>query len=834
MRKRAKLRRFRWRVCQRLFAVALLLIATGFFFSDHLLRWGVRSALTHIFPEAVFSFHEVRFEKRGLRLTQFRMAGQKGEVATSRLFFRWDFTADPFVFLPHIEMREAEITLKKGLNNSNIRSPKVVESLFFSSERCQPSVTIDHGTLQWRDNRLEFSFQSRRGKEGEIHSCEHNFFCGWKQAKKGLEFDLNLEKVPLALFSPLTQAYGMEITGGEMTFSGIGALSLPCAHLTLKGEGVVQHLSGRDTKRSLSFGLRSGSFVIDVPSEVKEFSFRAQLEEGSIALTAPFHQGRWDLIHLSGEVKRERGEPFKAETKGACLREVGGFAFRALAQGDSLLRWDADVMFEDQEEANVHLCSDQSGVNIFFNECDALLLDLGQEVLSLKSPELLEWEVTEGVASGELKLKTGGEVEFRKLICRDLRVHNFKRRYFCALKKGKAQGVIGPSAEIAGLHALINGLDADLIQDDGDIWNLSNVSGTFSMREGQIVESKIQGTFLGLEGALKMEGPALFSQTHFKLKGGVDQIVSLFSQELSEAYHEHEELPVKMAGRVMAAGPAHLKVVVDLFVGKKQKTPLHLEATLNDGSIETASFTSRHLPHTLYAPLITSIFPSLELGGEWVLSGAYEKGSLTCNMVSTNALIGHAAYPLILAVDHGGVQATLKGDVTDERWHLSFPHFKGELKGSKPFAFAFETSLDITKERGSAWSTLAKVENGSLQVGNQVNLSDLSFEAHFDEKSQTLSCHNVKGVAETTRFFDLSADAMHFSSQAERWAWGTFALKQGDQPPIALKIEALSGGRNPQSFLLLFQKEQESPLFFQGKTQADVWIFEPLPEGRTD
>ena len=804
-------------MCQALFGGALILFAGLFFFKEPLLNWGVRSSISRFFPGASFSFHEVHLEKKGVILTQFRMTGRKGEITIPRLFVQCAFKTRPFVFLPHIKVREPQILLKEGA--------KGFEGILFSSKRLQPSVTIDQGTLLWKNKQLGFSLQSRRGKKGEMHSPYMS--CAWKCKRKGLTFDLTLENAPLDLLSPLTQGVGLEISTGEVTFSGKGEILSSLTQLTLEGEGTFQHLNGRDVHRKLSFCAQRGSFSI------KESSLlTAQLEEGRVTLETPFHQGQWDFIHLSGEMRRKEGKSFHADVKGALVRDIGGFAWHALAQG-SLQEWNADVTFEDQEETKLHLSSDQSGVNISFKECDPLLLDLGQEILSTGNPELLDWEVTEGVASGDWMLKPSGEIDINSLIARDVRIQNFKRRTFCALKKAKVQGGITRAAQISRLNVLFNALDADLIQDDGEIWNLSGVDGTFSMRNGQIAETKIQGTFLGLVGELDIRGPSLFSATQFKLYGGVDQVVSLFSQELSEAYHEHIELPVKISGSVQG-DPTSSKVVVDLFVGEKVQSLLHLEATLNETSIETLTFASNRVSHTLYAPLITSIFPSLEIGGEWELSGEYVRGDLTCKMMTKNALVGHAAFPLTFVSDQSSSQATLTGNVLEDRWHLSFPHFKGKLKGSKPFAFTFETTLDISKESGSPWRTQAKLEKGILQIKDRLMLSDLSFDAHFDEKNQTLLCRDVRGAVASDRPLSLVADTVRFSKQGERWAWAAFALSEQQQSPFHGKFEALSNGRNPHSFLLLFQKEQEPPLFFQGKTQGDVWTLDPLPKGDTD
>ena len=811
MRKKAQKSRFRWRVCKAFFGAALLLIAGFFFFKEPLLNWGVSTSLAHFFPNTSFSFHEVRLEKKGVMLSQFKMAGKHGEVTTPRLLVHCNFKTRPFVFLPKIKMQEPQITLKEESVG--------LEGIFFSSKHCQPSVIIDQGTLLWKNKQLDFSLKSYRGEKGEMRSP--HIFCAWKRKQKGLTFDLTLEKAPFDLLSPLTQGVGVEISTGDVTFSGKGEL---ISSLTLEGEGTFQHLNGRDTNRKLSFGAQGGAFTIKGNSLLT-----VQLQEGRVTLDAPCNQGQWDFIHLNGEMSQKLGEPFQADVKGALVRDVGGFAWHALAQGDSLNQWKVDVIFEDQDEAKLHISSHQSGVDIDFKECDPLLLDLGQEMLSTRNLELLDWEVTEGVVSGEGTLKPSGEMDVKNLIARDVKIQNFKRRMFCALKKCKVQGSLTPEADISHLNVHFNALDADLIQDGGDIWNLSNVNGMFSMRKGRIAESKIQGAFLGLFGELNMQGPSLFSATQFKLKGSVDQVVSLFSQELSEAYHEHEELPVSIVGSVKG-NQSVSNVVVDLFVGEKIKVPLHLEALINHTSVETLTFTSKHLPHTLYAPLITSVFPSLEIGGDWELSGGYEKGNLTCKMSTNNALVGHAAFPLTLISDHQSLEATLSGNLFEERWQLSFPHFKGKLKGSKPFAFAFETTLDISKEPNTPWRTRAQLEKGTLQIKDRLNLSDLSFDAHFDEKSQTLLCRDLRASVASNRPLSLVSDALRFSKHQERWAFGIFTINQDEEPPFQGKVEALSNGRNPHSFLLLIQKEQEAPLFFQGKTQGDVWTFDPLPE----
>ena len=184
MRKRAKLHRFRWRIFQRLIAVTLLLIATGFYFSDHILNWGVHTLSARLFPETSLSFQTVQLKKGKLQFTQVRMEGEQGEVIAPHLSIRGEFKIRPFVILPHIKMKGPQITLTEGL--------RALESVLYTSDQCIPSITIDNGTLLWKDHRIDFSLQSSQGKEGELRSSEHNIFCSWKQTERGLGFELNL------------------------------------------------------------------------------------------------------------------------------------------------------------------------------------------------------------------------------------------------------------------------------------------------------------------------------------------------------------------------------------------------------------------------------------------------------------------------------------------------------------------------------------------------------------------------------------------------------------------------------------------------------------------
>lgn len=818
MRRGVKLRKIRWKVFQRIFAAVLFLMAVGLYFSDHIVAWGVQSARAHLFPDATLSFQKVRFRGGKVQFFEVRFSGERGDIEAPLLTIKGEYTLRPFVIFPHIEMKRPQITLREAVRG--------IETLFYTSKRIVPSFRITQGILYWKEHPFDFSLQSTQGKEGEIRSGAHNLFCGWKQTETGIDVELHLKETPLALLTPLIHGLGVEMRAGEATFSGSGALSHTFTPRTFQGEGSVHHVKGCAEEYGGAFEIEKATFQISLPRKVEEMTLTADLVEGNLALDAPFHHGRWDLIHLNGGIRREGGGPFHAQVNGAVLRAVGGFPFHMEAQGETLTRWSADVTFDDQEEATLSVASTPDGYTCTFSEWDPLLIDLGQEVLFSKNEELANWEVTEGILSGEVKLRPSGNLQIKRMVGRDLRMQNYVARTFCSLKKGKVQGELTSEGEVHSLRSIVDGFDADLIQEDGEIWNLSGLSGSVAMRRNEMAPSHVKGTFLGLVGEMHIEGPSLLSATHFRLQGGVDHIVSLFSQELSEAYHEHEELPVKIKGSVHG-DPTMAHVDVDLFIGEKEGTPLHLDATCANRTIQRATFTSQRVPHTLYAPLITSLFPSLEIGGDWALSGAYQNGSLTCTMASTNALVGHSTYPLTIAVDKSGVQATLKGDVSVDRWHLSLPSFKGELKGAKPFPFAFETTLDILKEPGKSWTTQAQITAGSVRLAEQLNITDLAFSARFDEASQTLILQNLQGMHEGT---SLTTDAISLSKHAEKWGRALFKITPAAAPSRDLKIEALSAGRNPNTFLLHIQHAHEAPRFYQGKRLDNVWTIEPLPE----
>ena len=828
MQKQARKRRRRKVFYKTILGSGFILCTLCFTFSDQIVRWSVCEGIAFVFPSAQGSIATACFEKGGISVAHLKVVTPQGTLDIPSASLQLTWSTSPFRLFPAIETKQPTITLKAF--------PRQLSGhLLFSSRVCKPSISLSEGTLITNEQKIPFSYRSTNGKKGELSSLAPLFFCTWEKGHKKLRVELKLEQMPLAPISFILQSHLPEffskatLTEGTVDFAGRAVVSSSLSDLSLKGEGSVSSLKATDFAYGMNISIDSGSFTLDLPKKREDASFDVCCVGGRLIADDPFGQGLWEVSHLNAFLSRRDRGSVHAELQGLIFREEGGVYCGV--KGEVLAKdcWSADVRFDDPKTASVKLNCDQNSLSIDFKECDALLVDMGQEVLSKRIPGLLDWEVTGGIVNGRLAFKQGGDVCLSKFLGRDLRIQNFSRQWICAVKQCTAEGVLSSESEIAQLRVSLGGLDADLIQDDGDIWNLTNLGGTFAMHGGKIIESKIQGSFLGLMGELHLQGPSLMSHTLFQLEGGVDQIASLFSQELAEAYNEMEDVPVRIEGVIKES--AHIsQVVADLFVGKKWRRSLHVEGHVKSGALERVEFSSKRLPHAIYAPVVGSLFSSLEMGGELDLFGSCEGDELECSLIARGALFKHAAYPLTFVSSQDEVKASLKGNLGKESWHIDFAPFKGSLKDSKPFAFDFEMTLSLTKEQGSDWHCVAQLREGHLKCGTIFNATDLSFEAEFDEKSRDLICHNLQTTTISTRPLAITAERFHFAKQGDKWAWGSFVAHEEGKNSFKGKIEALSNQRNPHSFLLLFQKENLSPYFFQGKTENNVWNLESLPE----
>ena len=807
-----------------LFAALVLFVFSLVLFRDSLFQWGVRGALALSFPEVKAAFKKSSIEGSSLHLKEVSLSAAEWRLEAPEVKLKIRCALSPFSLRLSLKMKDVLLE-GKGEDLLSICSR-------FSSLLARIHSVRWEGVLSFGDEKWQFFFRNQKEKGGEARISSDPeercplFVASWKES----EYTARVQGAPLASLAGFLPDW--EVRGGTVEFSGEGEMDSSFIPLTLKGEGRVQNLIVGKPKESMDFFFQKGEFSVTLPNSLQELSLKASLSEGKVVLQNPFGQGDWELARVEAAVSKSPREPLVGTVQGVLLREGSSLACMGVLRADDWRARALEIEMDFEKKAAAHLkliCSDEGGLHAVFRECDREIVEVGQEIFGQRFPALLEWEVSEGLFNGELFSSEKG-IEMRKCSFLDLKLQNLHKGWLGGVKRCEGSARFSQEGELDHCRFLFEDADADLISETGEMWNLSHLQGSLSAEVGRMFACDAKGSFAGLEGRLVAEGPSLFDKTRFCLQGGIDQVASLFSQELAEAYQESEELPLQIEGEILGAYPS-CKIIAHLRMQETPGPPLHVEADLLKTRIERLRFASQQLAPSLYAPLLALLFPSLEWGGKLSLQGSYAYPDLHCSVTVKDAFLKHSAFPFTLLSSQKTATWLLEGNLVKKQWHLSLPLFCGTVKSDLPLTLSYETSLDIYQVKDAPWMMRAHLSKGEFSFGDLLKAHELVCDLCFDGKSQTLTCRHLGAVSmnEKRELCTISSERFELFKRKERWAYGTFLVKDKERESFWGTLEALCTPSDLSSFMLIFQ-EKESPSFFlQGKRKEGRWEILRLP-----
>ncbi len=562
---RRRIRRRAWSL--RILGGLLLLLACSLFFYEPILKWSVRKAVATLCP--------------GLDVRCASVAFKDGGIA-----------------LHSVRAHSAQLSLE---------APSAHVMFLLSSG--EMTLTIEQATATVGSLCIPLSLRLKVGQEGRLQLLNEHSECTFRKKKGGWHIDLHLQDAPLAaalLSLPYPELQGVQAKEGVLHLFLQGELDDQLGLLSAHAKGSVHNA------KVCGYGcqalLEKGEFAVAFLGSGAPLALEVALEGGECTHRSLFGDRLWELNELRGSIKDYEG----VFTADLIRDERGGSVRIACKKGDAGGVF-AELFFDEQVSPCVRAQIAQGEARISFCDCDAFLLDGAREALSLRLPQLEEWELTEGVANGKLTLSSHGQVELEGFSGRTLSLQNERAHWYLFLKGCSARGIVQESeAGVKSFKVRVEEAEADHILASGEIWNFSNIWGSCCLFDHKVEQASLRGSFLGLNGEVEVTGPYLWSDTRFSFQGTLDQLASLISDDLALSYQEMEEVPSEITGRVCQAhGEENTSLFADLLLGK-QKHPLHFDATLREGALRSLTFKAAPLPHALLSPLIDTLCPHLQ------------------------------------------------------------------------------------------------------------------------------------------------------------------------------------------------------------------------------
>lgn len=631
-RKKGRRRRIIW---GSLIGFLVCIGACGFFFRNTLLYYGIHAGASWLYPGLAVEFQSVEWQGRELVLTQVNLEGPGWAFEANRLTVVLDFDFKRHLFKPRVLVSTAFVDIHE--QNAFSISPYWLQSSPYLQLEC----TLEGGALRQPGKApLHFTFH-KSGVQGGVltvfksEMCNDILFSGtWMPTERGVEVSLTASQLSL---DEVPSSFWAMVPALQENSSIVGQADLTVAAL-VGSSGKVEQVSG-------TMLIENGSFS-DPTSKLELSAKRAevaffQLEGTTHAGHLSFEEGKaqlgaiTELAQLSGDLDWKETKGLTGILEGVIIRDAHYQPFHLEAKGEADGSWQGKIAFENKDSPELDCLYERRDGEYQF--CSAFenigpdVIDLIQDVVGHQVPEALDWECTEGGFSGKIAVtfsESGGlGIKVHELIGRGIKVQNLSQKWLGSIQSCYLKGMCGlqnGNFELDEIDLCFEKGAVDIIRDDGEIWNLSQLIGHVAYLQGRWKQSFIQGAFLGIEGEVTLKGPSLFDQGSFNLRGTADQFIALLSQDLADAFHLEEDVPVQVAGHISEKG-IHAKCVMD---GSAQGALMwHIPTEYYTGAIQgekSITFQANRMSPAIAGPLLKMAGIEVKEGCTSVtLSGAY-------------------------------------------------------------------------------------------------------------------------------------------------------------------------------------------------------------------
>lgn len=526
----------------------------------------------------------------------------------------------------------------------------------------------------------------------------------------------------------LSHNFQVEEFHGEVLARGFSAVHSALG-LTLSCPEVALHLDHRDQQPVAPAALASS------------LTASLTLHDSKLTWTDPFTQNEGSCFHLEGTLLF--GEEPSLSLGGVWQREEKLFPF-SLTGKKADRSFLAQIHFEDKAESRLlvthqALESQRVETEVRVENLDPDLIAVCQEAASFYFPQAAEVEIHEGVISAAVKLSLQ-EGKLVQLQVSDAEGSGIKlqvpsRKWLGFIEGCKANAVIDFTSEHPQLSALdlfLEQAGADVVQENGEIWNFSNLFGHFQLRDGIFNHSFLKGSFLGLEGEIIFPSSAEFSEARFELHCLADQILSLFSQEGAELL-QGEEIPVLIKGDLFALDSGW-KISSLLSLGREEKAEeISLTALWKEDRIVEGHFFSNKISSPLFSPFLRQLVPGLSVDGSLAMQGHFTPVQLDLSFLSSDLSSRYSSYQA--QIKEKPLQGELHIHLDSGKWH-------GKMQAPSATLFLSPKSLDFSQQiafsgdREGGWSLKADISQGSLAINETLTLDHLTFSWEMDHQMQ--------------------------------------------------------------------------------------------------